>query len=146
MHANVAMAAWDRRGLERLLRYMARPPLAVERLSVDGQGRVVYRLRKKRRDGAQVLVLKPLEFLARLASLIPPKQAHGLTYHGVFGAAARARAVIVPKPMEGATRCPQPRGKDRGAAEEAATARAPPQAEFEGFDPPWADDAPTLES
>jgi hypothetical protein len=31
------------RRLERLCRYITRPPIATQRLSVDGQGRVVYR-------------------------------------------------------------------------------------------------------
>ncbi len=108
VHANVALAAWDRRDLERLLRYMARPPLAVDRLSLDEQGRVVYPLKKRRKDGAGVLVLDPLDLLARLAALLPPPKMHGLTYAGIFGPAAKDRAKSVPSPKERPPNCPRP--------------------------------------
>ncbi len=108
VHANVALAASNRRALERLIRYMARPPIAPDRLLLDEQGRVVYRLRKRRHDGAEVLVLDPLDFLARLAALLPPPKMHGLTYNGIFGPAAKDRAAIVPTPREQPPDCPRP--------------------------------------
>ncbi len=108
VHANVALAAWDRRGLEKLLRYMARPPLAVDRLSLDEQGRVIYRLRRRRKDGADTLVLDPVDLVARLAALLPPPKMHGLTYCGIFGPAAKDRAAIVPSPQERPPDCPRP--------------------------------------
>ena len=52
-------AAHDRAGLERLLRYCARPPFALERLELLDAERVVYRLPKPRRDGATALTLTP---------------------------------------------------------------------------------------
>ena len=47
LHAAVAIAAHDRRRLERLIRYAARPPLATDRLSQRPDGRLVYRLRHR---------------------------------------------------------------------------------------------------
>ena len=41
----------DRDGLERLSRYLARPPLTTERLSLAPDGRVVYALRRHWKDG-----------------------------------------------------------------------------------------------
>jgi hypothetical protein len=41
LHANVAVPASDRRRLERLCRYVARPPLATQRLSRLGDGRLL---------------------------------------------------------------------------------------------------------
>ena len=46
LHAGVAFRACDRRGLERLLRYALRPPLAKGRLSVDDDGTVVLGLKR----------------------------------------------------------------------------------------------------
>ena len=46
LHANVAIAASDRPGLERLCRYTARPPLATQRLSSRSDGRLAYRLKR----------------------------------------------------------------------------------------------------
>jgi hypothetical protein len=39
LHANVWVAANDRAGLERLCRYVLRPPFAQERLRLRGDGR-----------------------------------------------------------------------------------------------------------
>ena len=46
VHAGVVVSASDREGRERLLRYCARPPLSLERLSVLGDGRIAYAIRK----------------------------------------------------------------------------------------------------
>ena len=58
--------SWDRAGLERLLRYCARPLFAGERLAwVEPNERLVYHLPKPRPDGPTQLSLTPLEFLDR---------------------------------------------------------------------------------
>jgi hypothetical protein len=112
--ATVRIALIDRdvpsyfRSLEHLLRYCARPPFALERLSVtrDARGhasKVRYVLprhkaanwvgpghgRKSTRPGASVVVDLtpfefPFEFLDRLADLVPPPRKHRHRYHGVF--------------------------------------------------------------
>jgi hypothetical protein len=46
--------------LERLCRYITRPPIVTERLSVDGRGRVVYQYKHPFRDGSTHVVLEPL--------------------------------------------------------------------------------------
>ena len=74
--ASVHIAAHDRAGLERLLRYCARPPFALERIEATGYGapggeRIVYRLPHPAPGGGTALSLTPLEFLERLALLIP---------------------------------------------------------------------------
>ena len=51
VHANVAVPGRDRERLERLCRYVARPPVATERLSLLADGRVAYSLRHRWRDG-----------------------------------------------------------------------------------------------
>jgi Putative transposase len=53
---------------ERLIRYCARPPLALERLSVLEDGRICYRIK----DTDQARIMTPTQFLARLAALVPP--------------------------------------------------------------------------
>ncbi len=40
--------------------------------AILADGRVAYLLRKPRRNGATHLVMMPMQFLARLAALIPP--------------------------------------------------------------------------
>jgi len=45
LHANVWVSAHDRAGLERLVRYVLRPPFAQERLRLRSDGRVVLELK-----------------------------------------------------------------------------------------------------
>jgi hypothetical protein len=92
LHANVSVPARDRRRLERLCRYVARPPLASERLSRLRDGRLLYRLKHRWRDGTTHVVFEPLELLERLVALIPPPRANQVRYHGVLAPAARWRA------------------------------------------------------
>ncbi|MBD3220327.1 IS91 family transposase, partial [bacterium] len=70
MDASVTIAEWDRQGLERLVRYCARPPLSQERLVRLDDDHLVYRLRKPTVDGRTELILTPLELLDRLAYLV----------------------------------------------------------------------------
>ena len=74
--ASVTIAGWDRHGLERLVRYCARPPLAQERLGRLDAERLIYSLRKPTLDGRTELILTPLELLDRLAHLVTPPRIH----------------------------------------------------------------------
>ncbi|MBK7642132.1 MAG: transposase [Planctomycetes bacterium] len=76
LHAKVRIEAQDREGLERLCRYIARPPIKVERLSLAPDGRVIYGLRRHWRDGTSAIAFEPLDFIARLAALVPRPRAH----------------------------------------------------------------------
>ncbi len=69
IHAATAVDGRDRRRLERLLRYMARPPLCTERLASQGDGKVTYAFKSAWRDGTKAVVLAPLDFIARLCAL-----------------------------------------------------------------------------
>jgi hypothetical protein len=102
------------RSLEHLLRSCARPPFALERLSVirgpDGRAtRVRYVLprhkaanwvgrgrgRTSTRPGANgVVEFSPFEFLDRLADLVPPPRKHRHRYHGVFAPNHKLRRAV----------------------------------------------------
>lgn len=62
LHAKVEIEAPDRDGLERLCRYLARPPIATERRSLAADGRVVYALRRNWTDGTRAFIFDPLDF------------------------------------------------------------------------------------
>jgi hypothetical protein len=72
LDASVRVDAYDRAGLEQLLRSRARPPFAIERLQLLDHQRVVYGLPRPLRDGTTVLTITPLELIDHLAALIPP--------------------------------------------------------------------------
>lgn len=125
VHANVAVPARDRRRLERLCRYAARPALASERLSQLPDGRLLYRLKRRWRDGTTHVGFEPLELLERLAALVPPPRFHMVRYHGVLAPAARERPRVVesvppPRPLrpepasQPGQHCAGCRGNDAG--------------------------------
>jgi len=96
LHAGIGVEAEQRGKLERLTRYVSRPPVSVERLDLTAQGQVRYRLKTAYRDGTTHIVLEPLDFIARLAALVPPPRVHLTRFHGVFAAHAALRAAITP--------------------------------------------------
>ena len=71
LHAGVACEAHEREKLERLCRYITRPAVSTERLSLTAQGNIRYRLKTPYRDGTTDVVFEPLDFIARLAALVP---------------------------------------------------------------------------
>ena len=75
---------------------MARPPVAKERLSIDGDGLVVYELKRPFSDGTTHVLFEPNDFIARLAALVPRPRAHLIRYHGLFAPNARHRHLVVP--------------------------------------------------
>lgn len=120
----IRIEAWDRAGLERLLRYCARPPFAGERLSWEKRsGRVLYELPKPRPNTPGVLSLDPLELIDRLVLLIPPPGIHRHRYHGVLAPNARLRAAVTARAnqaVEGVVAVPPP---PENREEESAAAR-----------------------
>ncbi len=96
LHADVAVPARDRQRLERLCRYVARPPLALGRLEAMTDGRLAYRLKTPWRDGTTHVVMERRELLERLAPLIPPPRAHQVRYHGILAPCASGRDRVVP--------------------------------------------------
>jgi len=93
--ASVLIPQWDRAGLERLVRYCARPPLSGERLARLNETTLVYSLRKPTLDGRTELVLTPLELLDRLSKLITPPRIHKHRYCGVLAPNAKLRKAVI---------------------------------------------------
>ena len=75
LHAGVGFKATDRAGLERLCRYILRPPLAKERLQRREDGSVEVGLKRVWSDGTSALVLSPSELVERLVALVPTSRA-----------------------------------------------------------------------
>jgi hypothetical protein len=98
VHAGVVVSGTDREGRERLLRYCARPPLSLERLSVTAEGLVAYRLRKPWNPSQTHRVMTPVQFMARLAALVPPPRHPLIRFHGVFAPHSAWRSSVVPAP------------------------------------------------
>ena len=142
----VCIEAYDRVGLERLLRCCARPPFAMERLRKAGS-ELVYRCGKQhseprsdsiRGSKADELHLTPLELIDRIAALIPPPRTHRHRYFGVLApnsplrsavtamAAAPAQVAAVPAEPASAGECSQsPAQSGHAGASAAGPANTP---------------------
>ena len=82
--------------------------LANERVQTNAAGQVVLRLKTPWRDGTTHLVMSPLEFMQRLAALVPRPRLHLIRFHGVLAPNAKLRAMVVPQEPEPAAQAVQP--------------------------------------
>ena len=100
LHAGLRCCAEQRKQLERLCRYITRPAIANERLKLNAAGQVVLQLKSAYRDGATHVIMSPLQFMQRLAALVPRPRLHLIRFHGVLAPHAKLRAAIVPSAPE----------------------------------------------
>jgi Putative transposase len=100
VHAHTQIPAHRRDQLEQLLRYTARGAMALERLTEDAQGNLVYRFTKPWSDGTTGITLSPLEFLEKLAALVPLPRAHLVRYGGCLAPHSKLREAIRPTPRQ----------------------------------------------
>jgi hypothetical protein len=95
LHAGVAVKAYERDKLERLCRYISRPPVAAHRLSLTPTGNIFYELKTPYRDGTTHVVFEPRDFISKLAALVPSPRVNLTRFHGVFAPNSRYRADII---------------------------------------------------
>lgn len=117
LHAGVAAHAHQRKKLERLCRYTARPAIAEKRLSMTSTGKVRYELKTPFRNGTTHVIFEPLDFLARLAALVPKPRVNLTRFHGVFAPNSKHRALITPAGRGGGSKQANKEGDDRSFTE-----------------------------
>ena len=96
LHAGVSCEGSQRNKRERLCRYIARPAVAIPRLSLSSTGKVVYTLKTPYRDGTTQVAFDPVDFMARLAALVPKPRVNLTRYHGVLAPNHRWRGKVTP--------------------------------------------------
>ncbi|QRN98498.1 transposase [Archangium violaceum] len=118
--ACIVVCEWD---VERLCRYGARGALALERLSRAEDGRIAWRMKRPLPDGTTHLLFTGLEFLRRVASLVPPPRANLTRFHGVFAPGAKVRPFQLPQAgaEERSVTRPQVGAEEASVAPEAGT-------------------------
>jgi Putative transposase len=89
LHAGVSAKADERDKLERLCRYIA-----------TGEGNIRYELKTPYRDGTTHIIFEPLDFMSKLAALVPVLRVNLSRYHGVFAPNSSHRAEIIIKPQD----------------------------------------------
>ena len=113
LHAGVRCTMNQRKELEHLCRYITRPAIANERQTLNDAGQVVLALKTPHRDGTTHIVMSPLEFMQRLAALVPWPRLNLIRFasfcfakylltpfHGVLAPNAKLRAEIIPDGMK----------------------------------------------
>ena len=103
LHVAARCGAHQRKELEHLCRYITHPAITNERLKRNRAGQVVLQLKSAYKDGTTHVVMSPVEFMQRLAALVPRLRLHLIRFHGVLAPHARLRATIVPGPPENTT-------------------------------------------
>jgi len=96
LHAGIAIRAKERDKLERLCRYIARPAVSTKRLALTRNGQVRYELKTPYNDGTTHVIFEPLDFISRLAALVPKPRVNLTRFHGVFAPHSKYRALVTP--------------------------------------------------
>lgn len=97
LHAGVVAKANQRNKLERLCGYISRPAIAMDRLSLTEEGDISYELKTPYRNGTTHIIFEPLDFISKLAALVPVPSVHLIRFHGLFAPNSKLRPYIVPK-------------------------------------------------
>jgi len=96
LHAGVTAKAHQRDKLERLCRYISRPAVSEKRLSLTSTGKVRYELKTPYRNGTTHVIFEPIDFIARLAALVPKPRVNLTRFHGVFAPNSKHRIHVTP--------------------------------------------------
>jgi hypothetical protein len=115
LHAGVMSNAQDRCKLERLCRYIARSGVSEKRLAMTTYGKVRYQLKTPYRDGTTHVIFEPLDFIARLAALVPKPRVNLTRFHDVFAPNSRHRVTITPA-LRNKTKQALPTGQEKTRA------------------------------
>ncbi len=138
LHAGVGTRAHERDKLERLFRYITRPPVSTKRLSMTRNGRVRYELKTPWRNGTTHVMFEPLDFmfrtngmsrahgcagatLARLVSLVPRPRVNLTRFHGVFAPNSKYRSRVTPANRGKRQKCRSVHRADQTPAEKRAS-------------------------
>jgi hypothetical protein len=121
LHAGVMSNAQDRGKLERLCRYITRSGVSEKRLAMTTYGKVRYQLKTPYHDGTtgdrrSHAIFEPLDFIARLAALVPKLRVNLTRFHGVFAPNSRHRVTITPA-LRNKTKQALPTGQEKTRAQ-----------------------------
>ena len=70
--------------------------MSEKRLSLTPNGNIRYQLKTPYRDGITHVIFEPLDFIARLAALVPKPRVTLTRFDGVFAPNSKHRALVTP--------------------------------------------------
>ena len=88
--ATAVIPVTHRDRLEKVARYLLRPPIPESHLEYDGK-LVILKLPTPRSDGTTALAFEPADFVARLAALVIRPRVNQILYHGILAPNANLR-------------------------------------------------------
>lgn len=94
LHTLLTVPPDDRDGLDRLARYLLRPPVSLDRLHVGGDAAFLAYAGRRRSTGrgtGDEATRDPLDFLARIVMHIPEPRRHVIRYYGAYSSVVRSR-------------------------------------------------------
>jgi hypothetical protein len=92
-----------------------------KRLSLTPNGNVRYQLKTPYRDGTTHVIFEPLDFIARLAALVPRPRVNLTRFHGVFAPNSKHRALVTPAKRGSNKRSDTDEGQEQTSAERRAS-------------------------
>jgi len=98
LHAATTADGRYRKQLERICRYLLRPPFAHDAVTALPGGRVRVSFKAPWRSGTAHADMDAHQFLARLCALVPPPGFHMTRYYGVLASHHRLRERVIPRP------------------------------------------------
>ena len=75
---------------------ISRPAVSEQRLSLTSNGNIRYQLKTPYRNGTTHVFFEPLDFIAKLAALVPKPRVNLTRFHGVFAPNSKHRALVTP--------------------------------------------------
>jgi len=96
VHNRVRVEPEDHPAVERLARYIMRPPISLERMQWSGDGEVFYQPKgghdgRARQPGDPAETFDQAEFLARVIMHIPEPRRHLVRYYGAYSNVSRGK-------------------------------------------------------
>ena len=77
-----------------MCRYIARPAVSTQRLSLTRHGKVRYELKTPYSDGTTQVIFDPLDFIARLAALVSKPRLNLTRFHCVYAPNSKYRMQV----------------------------------------------------
>ena len=96
LHGGEVARADECKKLQQWCRYISRPAVSERCLSLRPNGNVRYQLKTSYRDGATYMIFELLDFIARLAALVPEPRMNLTRFHGVFAPNSKHRTLVTP--------------------------------------------------
>lgn len=96
LHATVCIEKENRDRLQKLCKYLLRPPIAEDRLKKLNNGEILFEMKTTWGDGTRAILFKPLELIEKLMAIIPQPRIHQVRFHGILAPSATDREKVVP--------------------------------------------------